>query len=152
MSKELMELERLVMTGGDPKRIEQLRAELGIERQDRSPSNKPKRTTPVHVPFHKTFDIDKYIAMKEIGMADSEIAADMGVSYSTLKAAKDRFDIVVPYDTGLDVNNDVHERLVMLKLRTQKTINTHLVIDMIQKLQDDKEILCKRIKELEAKL
>ena len=151
MSRELFELEHLVMTGGDPERIKELRIKLGVERQDHAPSKKPKRTTPVHVPFHKKFDIEKYITCKEIGMADSEIAADMGVSYSTLKAAKDRFDIVVPYDTGLDVNNDVHEKLVMLKLRTQKTINTHLVIDMIQKLQDDNEVLRKRIKELEAK-
>lgn len=150
MSKELFELEHLVMTDGDPKRIAELRAKLGIERQDRPISTKPKRTTPVHVPFHKTFDINKYIACKEIGMADSEIAADMGVSYSTLKDAKDRFDIVVSHDTGLDVNNDVHEKLVLLKLRTQKTINTNLVIDMIQKLHDDNEALRKRIAELEG--
>lgn len=151
MSKALFELERLVMTGGDPKRIEQLRAELGIERQDRPPSNKPKRTKPVHVAFHKTFNVDKYLAMKEVGMMDREIAADMGVSYSTLKLAKDKHDIVMATRRPVDIEDENRERLVMIKLKSQKTIETHIVLDVIQKLHDDNEELRKRIKELEAK-
>lgn len=152
MSKALFELEHLVMTGGDPKRIKQLRVELGIERQDKPPSTKPKRTTPTHVAFHKKFDVEKYLAMKESGMADKEIAADMGVSYSTLKIAKDKHDIIMATRRPVNMKDENRERLVMLKLKSQKTIETHIVMDVIQKLHNDNEELRKHIKLLEKRL
>ena len=81
----------------------------------------------------------------------TSVTADMGVSYSTLKLAKDKHDIVMATRRPIDMEDENRERLVMIKLKSQKTIETHIVVDVIQKLHSDNEELRKRIKELEAK-
>lgn len=72
---KMYELEHLVNTGGDKKRIDKLRNELGFERKQGRKIN---------------FEVDEYYKLKAQGLSDREVAKLKQFSYNTLWKWKNR--------------------------------------------------------------
>lgn len=81
--KKYIELERLVETGGDENRIEELRRELGITTGVR---NRPR-------PQADKFDVGKYKKLKRKNVPDRVIAEEFGMTLPSFKRWKGKLGL-----------------------------------------------------------
>lgn len=133
---KLMELERLVNTGGDEKRIAELRLELGspVKKTVKLDGyRKPKKTGPMVKQIDK-FSVDQYMEWKQLGLTDKEVSKKLDIGYSTLQDIKKQLGIT--FKSDIDTSYNTIKATVMGKLNNQRTIFTSVVKKFINETNE----------------
>lgn len=109
--KKYLELERLVETGGDKKKIEKLRNELGL-----NPTSGTKMSK---------LTVAKYAKYKQIGVTDKQIAKELNISLSLLKRFKINNDLMNSIGRPKVVDRIIEPEFVKLLLEISAHICEH---------------------------
>lgn len=133
---KLMELERLVMTGGDEKRIAELRAECGavVKKEYKRDNNKKSHNEGPMVKAIDSFSVKQYMHYKSLGWTDKQVSKELNIGYSTLQDIKKKLGIT--FKSDIDTSYDTLKATVMGKLKTQNTIFTSIVMKFVNETNE----------------